>query len=76
MMPHQPTPQSIAAALTVPQRLLLFCVASGTDYRRAGITPATVQLCVIRELIERKESPARLVLTDKGRAVLAALLEA
>jgi hypothetical protein len=75
-MPQQPTPQSIAAILTVPQRVLLFCVASGTDHRKAGITPATVQLCVVRDLIERREAPARLVLTDKGRAVLAALLGA
>ena len=73
---HQPTPQSIAAVLTVPQRVLLFCVASGTDHRKAGITAATVQLCVIRELVQPAEAPARLTLTDKGCAVLAAMLGA
>jgi hypothetical protein len=27
-----PTPQSIAAGLTVPERILLFCLASNTDW--------------------------------------------
>jgi hypothetical protein len=26
--------ESIAAALTVPERVLLFCLASGTDWQR------------------------------------------
>jgi hypothetical protein len=71
----QPTPKSIAAVLTVPQRVLLFCVASGTDYRKAGITSAaTVQLAIMRNLVKRDEATSRLVLTDKGRAVFAALV--
>jgi len=31
-MAKPPTPASIAAALTVPERVLLFCVAAGTDW--------------------------------------------
>jgi hypothetical protein len=31
-----------APALTVPERILLFCVASGTEWERAGITGAMV----------------------------------
>jgi hypothetical protein len=36
----KPTPESIAAALTVPERLLLFCLASDTDWQAASITHA------------------------------------
>src|ERR1019366_1129897 len=36
-------PESIAVALSVPERLLLFCLASGTDWQKAGITHATAQ---------------------------------
>jgi len=31
-------PETIAAGLTVPERVLLFCVASGRDWRKAGVT--------------------------------------
>jgi hypothetical protein len=30
--------------LTVPERILLFCVASGTEWAQAGITGATVTM--------------------------------
>ena len=73
-MPARPTPKSIAATLSVPQRLLLFCVASGSDYRKAGINGASVQLAIIRGLVERDDATARLVLTDHGRAVLTTLI--
>src|SRR6266699_1304233 len=36
--PSKPTPESVAARLDVDERLLLFCIASGTDWTRAGIT--------------------------------------
>jgi hypothetical protein len=52
---------------------LLFCIASHTEWERAGITDATVTNMVIRGLIER--DPAGLLwLTKEGRAALAALL--
>jgi hypothetical protein len=67
-------PESIAAALTVSARLLLFCLASDTDWQGASIAYATAQQMMLRGLIE---SPAasRFALTDEGRAVLAAMLE-
>jgi hypothetical protein len=41
-------------ALSIPARLLLFCVASRTGWERAGITRATVTTLVVRRLIERR----------------------
>jgi hypothetical protein len=67
------SPESLAAALSIPERILLFCVASATDWERAGITGATVTAMLVRGLIER-DTRGRLSLTKQGRAVLAALL--
>jgi hypothetical protein len=64
----------IAAELTVPERLLLFCLASGTDWRKAGITHQTAQHLLVRGLIGRDRAAPRYALTDQGRAVLGALL--
>jgi hypothetical protein len=63
----------IAAELSVPERVLLFCVASGTEWARAGVTGATATAMVVRGLIER-DSADELTLTKDGRAVLEALL--
>jgi hypothetical protein len=66
---------SIAAeALTVPERLLLFCVASDTDWQKAGITGATITAMVVKGLIDR-DAAGRIALTEQGRAALAALLK-
>jgi hypothetical protein len=73
-MVKAPTPHSIAAALTVPERVLLFCLASDTDWVKAGVTHATAQRMMVRDLIER-EHAASFRLTDQGRAMLAALLK-
>jgi hypothetical protein len=54
--------------------LLLFCLASNSDWRKAGITSPTVQLAIVKNLIDREETTSRLSLTEHGRAVLAALL--
>jgi hypothetical protein len=51
-------------------RILLFCVASDTEWELAGITGATV---IVRGLIER-DAGNRLALTEQGRAVLTALI--
>jgi hypothetical protein len=64
-----------AAALSIPERVLLFCVASNTEWERAGITGALVTSMVIKGLIAR-EPTGGLYLTKEGRAVLAALLQA
>ena len=70
----KPTPDLIAAALTVPERLLLFCLASDTDWQAASITHATAQHMMVRALIERDHAAMRYAPTDQGRAVLGALL--
>jgi hypothetical protein len=62
-----------SAVLTVPERILLFCLASDTDWQAASITHATAQHMMVRGLIERQAASCY-VLTDQGRAVLAALL--
>jgi hypothetical protein len=59
-------------ALSVPERLLLFCVASGTDPAKAKITHRTIELLMIKNLIRHDDGG--LVLTDLGRAILDALL--
>jgi hypothetical protein len=64
---------TIAAELGVSERVLLFCVASGTEWARAGVTGATATAMVVRGLIER-DSADELTLTKDGRAVLEALL--
>jgi hypothetical protein len=65
---------NIAAELSVPERLLLFCVASSTDWAKAGLTGATVTSTIVRGLIMR-DPLGRLFLTKQGRAVLEALLQ-
>jgi hypothetical protein len=72
-MAKAPTPDTIAAELTVPERVLLFCLASDTDWVKAGVTHATAQHLLVRNLVERGQATG-LVLTDQGRAVLAELL--
>jgi hypothetical protein len=46
-------PQSPEAMLSVPERILLFCVASATEWERAGVTGSTVTVMIVRGLIER-----------------------
>ena len=60
-------PEDIAAELTPPKRVLLFCVASGTDWGRFGIQSATVQLAILRDLVERDPTDeTHLVVTHQG----------
>jgi hypothetical protein len=63
----------IAADLSTPERILLFCIASGTQWAQAGVTGATVTAMVVRGLVDR-DAAERLELTPDGRAVLDALL--
>jgi hypothetical protein len=55
------------------ERVLLFCAASGTDWLHAGVTGETVTAVVVKGLVERDTAGA-LALTDRGRAVLRAML--
>ena len=62
-------PSNAAAGLTVRQRMLLFCIASGTDPYHAGIANETVTAARLNGFVDRD-----LALTDRGRAVLRAML--
>jgi hypothetical protein len=62
-------------ALGVRERMLLFCVASGTDWQRAGVTGETVTALIVRGFLVR-DGKGKLALTDDGRAALRALLPA
>jgi hypothetical protein len=66
-------PSTIAAELSVPERVLLFCIASGNEWARAGVTGATATAMVVKGLIERT-SGDELTLTEDGRAVLDAIV--
>jgi hypothetical protein len=63
--PAKAQPDNTAPTLSISERILLFCVASGTDWERAGVTGATITAMVIRDLIER-DSVNRLTLTAQG----------
>jgi hypothetical protein len=70
-MAKRPTPD--VRALIVRERILLFCVGSGTDWQRAGVIDETVTSLVVKGLVSR-DALGRLVLTNSGRATLRALL--
>jgi hypothetical protein len=70
--PKPDSPVAQAEALALSERLLLFCVASRTEWERV-VTGATVTAMVIKGLIQR-DPAGELHLTKEGRAVLSALL--
>jgi hypothetical protein len=72
-MAKAPTTEQIAAELTVPERVLLFCLASDTDWVKAGVSHSIAQHMLVRNLVDRDDT-GRFMLTDQGHAVLAALL--
>jgi hypothetical protein len=67
-------------ALGVQERVLLFCLASGTDWKQAGVIVETVAGMVGKGLLFAQNEPllmsqgGTLALTDAGRAALRALL--
>jgi hypothetical protein len=69
-MAKRPTPASMA--LSARERTLLFCVGSGTDWQRVGITGETVTALIVKGLLVR-DAAGRLVLTNAGRAALRVL---
>jgi hypothetical protein len=68
-----PMPERIAASLNVSERLLLFCIATDSDWAGAGITNATVRFLEVIKLVEPKPAAKGFILTERGHAVLAAL---
>jgi hypothetical protein len=79
MMPREPrttkvpTPVTIAAGLTVSERVMLFCVASNTDWVSAGVRAVTTRALLVNGLTER-EHASHYRLTPLGRAVFDALV--
>jgi hypothetical protein len=74
LMAKRPTSETfIAAGLPVRERMLLFCVASDTDWRMAGISTFTVSDAEVKGLVYR-DAIGKLTLTEHGRAVFQALL--
>jgi hypothetical protein len=72
-MAKMTTPAETAAALRVSERMLLFCVASNTDWKHTAIPGEIVTTMVVKGLITR-DALGHLALTDRGRAVLWAML--
>jgi hypothetical protein len=66
-------PTEAAAALRVSERLLLFCVASNTDWKHPAIPGEIVTTMVVKGLVDRDAGGA-LTLTDRGRVVPRAVL--
>jgi hypothetical protein len=60
-------PTEAAAVLRVSERMLLFCIASNTDWRHPAIPGEIVTTMVVKGLIDRDAGGA-LTLTDRGRA--------
>jgi hypothetical protein len=59
-------PETIAASLNVPERLLLFCIATDSDWAGAGITNATVRIMQVINLIEREPGATCFTLNGAG----------
>jgi hypothetical protein len=68
-------PETVASDLRISERVMLFCVASGYDWHRAGVTHATARHLLERGLINRASTLARFELTPLGRRVAAVLFE-
>ena len=65
-------PADEAQALSVRERVLLLCVASNTNWLHAGVPGETVTAMIVKGLITPDGED--LALTDRGRAVLRAML--
>jgi hypothetical protein len=66
-------PAEAAKELGIRERLLLFCIGSGLDRTKAGINDAVVTHVLVKGLAD-PDAAGVLTLTDRGRAVLRAML--
>jgi hypothetical protein len=71
--------KSLVKTLGMQERTLLFCLASGTDWKQAGVTYNTVAGMIGNPIIGQTRlvtmtSTGSLALTDAGRVVLRAML--
>jgi hypothetical protein len=70
------SPGDVAEDLSVPERILLFCLASGVDWQKnADVTSATVAATALKGLVER-DAGGQLTLSGEGRATVEVLLKA
>ena len=67
--------EKLTTTLSAHDRVILFCVASATDYCEAGITAHAMQSMAIRGFIAHNRESEAYTLTDSGRATLTAILE-
>jgi hypothetical protein len=63
----------IAAELSVLERVLLFCVASDTEWAQAGVTGAITTMMLVRGLVERDRAGG-LKMTQRGHEVFKLLI--
>jgi hypothetical protein len=63
----------IAAELSFLERVLLFCLASGTEWARAGVTGAVTTVMLVRGLVER-DRDCGLKTTPQGNEVFKVLI--
>jgi len=61
--------------LNAQERVILFCAATGIDHAAVGILARAMQSMAVRGCIEHDRESGAYVLTDSGRAALAAILE-
>jgi hypothetical protein len=71
--------KALVKTLDVQERALLFCLASGTDWKQVGVTYKTVagmmgKLIIGRTSLVTMTSTGALALTDAGRVVLREML--
>jgi hypothetical protein len=67
--------ERLTTALSAYDRVILFCVATATDYGAVGITAHALQSMAIRGFIAHNRESGAYTLTDSGRATLGAILE-
>ena len=66
-------PSAHAARLSVQERVLLLCIASGTDWQRAGVPGEIVTSMIVKGLLVRG-AVGQLELTDRGRVTAQAMV--
>jgi hypothetical protein len=65
------TPQMVAAELTVPERMPLFCTASNTDWGKAGVSHATAKVMPARQTPRRGTGHGELTCKQLGLSLAA-----
>jgi hypothetical protein len=63
----------VAGDLSAPERILLFCLASGTEWAEAGVTGATTTMMLVRGFVER-DSTGGLKTPPQGHEVFKVLI--